>query len=131
MCTAGLGHCETQIHFDFQVKTLIILPNMLTSLTKMSPEDILSTGADFTEMVLVTGSTHFSAANTRAVLANTNVKSLIQAYGATELGGIVAVDDTENTIAGSVGLVGPNTGLEVCVNKETTINHLLVVRNCK
>ncbi len=104
---------------------------MLTSLTKMSPEDILSTGADFTEMVLVTGSTHFSAANTRAVLANTNVKSLIQAYGATELGGIVAVDDTENTIAGSVGLVGPNTGLEVCVNKETTINHLLVVRNCK
>ncbi len=91
----------------------MVTPNLMLALTKLPAQVILDVGIDLSEMVFITGGSGFNATNTREVLAKTKVKCLVQAYGSTEMGGVVVVDDLQDIVAGSAGVVGPSTLLKV------------------
>ena len=95
------------------VKSVFVQPNQLTDLSKLSDEDIRSFGLDFSEITFMTGGTVFNALNTKEILKKTGVKSIVQAYGSTEVAGLAVFDREDNFVPGSAGVLSPNFQLKV------------------
>lgn len=100
------------ILFQIQMKSLILLPNQMLELSKISKEEIDGVGLDFSDMMIVTGGSVFSATNTNEILVKTGLKSIGQLYGCTE-SSFVTIDDADNFCPGSAGLVINNAQIKV------------------
>ena len=96
-----------------QVKCPFVQPNQLTDLAKLSDEEISSFELDFSDITFMTGGTVFNALNTNEILKKTAAKAIVQAYGSTELAGLVAFDREDNFIPGSTGVLAPNFQMKV------------------
>ena len=89
-----------------------MFPNFFVELAKLSQETIRTLDMDFSDLILMGGGSVISAVNTREILSKTGVKSIIQVYGATEIG-FITLDDVSNFVEGSAGLAVPNIKLKV------------------
>ena len=90
-----------------------MLTNLLTELGKLSEDEIKELDVDFPSMTFTTGGTVYNAVNTKEVLSKTRLKAFIQLYGSTEACGMISMDDDNNFVPGSAGLLVPNYQMKV------------------
>ena len=112
-------------NLGLQVNFIVIFTNLLTELAKLSVDEIKKLNVDLSGVTFMTGGCVYNAVNTNEVLSKTGLKALIQAYGSTEAGGIATLDDEDNFVPGSAGMILPNYQMKVINN--TISKHI----NCK
>ena len=76
---------------------------------------------DFSEMIINTGGSTIGPGLTKDALAKTGAKAAVQGYGSTKCCAAGTLDDADNFVHGSAGLVLPHT--QIKVSGESTRHH--------